>query len=244
MLGGVLAHHLAGGHVDRGDRAPDAAAILIFEGREGCATQEKLAMLELTRNGDFRERLLELEPGSVDIIVTDPPYPAEFLPLWADLSEIAATVLKPQGLLLAMSGKIQLPDVLDGLRAHLSYGWVYCQPLPGSNTRILARQVLQEWKPWVAFSNGTWPSGRIDWHPDLLDGTARHKSNYRWEQDPDGARFLIDVLSDDGALLVDPFAGTGAFGVAALEMGRRFIGVELDAERFTAAAERLGDASD
>jgi hypothetical protein len=191
-------------------------------------------------HGDFRQRLLELEPGSVDLIVTDPPYPAEFLPLWADLSEIAARILRPQGVLVAMTGKIHLNQVMALLGEHLSYGWVYAQPLPGSSTRILARQVLQSWKPWVAFSNGPWPSGRVEWHVDLLDASVRSKKHYRWEQDPGPAHLLVDNLTAPGDIVVDPFAGTGVYGTVALDLGRRFVGVELDAERFSGAAVRLG----
>jgi hypothetical protein len=42
------------------------------------------------RLGDFRTTLSDLVPGSVDVVLTDPPYPAEFLPLWSDLGEHAA----------------------------------------------------------------------------------------------------------------------------------------------------------
>lgn len=189
--------------------------------------------------GDFRERLAELPAGVVDLIVTDPPYPAEFLPLWSALAEQAARILRPQGVLVAMSGKIHLDEVMRRLGEHLEFGWVYVQPLPGSNSRIMARHILQAWKPWLAYSNGAWPSGRIDWHPDVLDPSARAKDRYRWEQDPDPAKMLIDALCPEGGMVLDPFAGTGAYGAAALSMGREFIGCEMDAQRFADAAERL-----
>lgn len=189
--------------------------------------------------GDFRERLADLPDGVVDLIVTDPPYPAEFLPLWSALAEHAKRILRPQGVLVAMSGKIHLDDVMRRLGEHLDFGWVYVQPLPGSNSRIMARHILQAWKPWLAYSNGAWPSGRIDWHPDVLDPSARAKDRYRWEQDPDPAKMLIDALCPEGGMVLDPFAGTGAYGAAALSMGREFIGCEMDAQRFADAAERL-----
>lgn len=191
-------------------------------------------------HGDFRDRLTELPDGSVDLIVTDPPYPAEFLPLWSDLSEVAARILKPSGVLLAMSGKIHLDQVMQALGKHLQYGWVYAQPLPGSHTRILARRVLQAWKPWLAYSNGPWPSGQLEWNIDLLDGSSRHKARYRWEQDPDGCRLLIESLTQPGGVVVDPFTGTGAFGVAACAVDRTFIGVEMDGDRYQSIVERLG----
>ena len=191
--------------------------------------------------GDFRERLNELPDGSVDLILTDPPYPAEFMPLWSDLSKHASRVLRPQGVLVALTGAIMLPEVIERLREQLSWGWMYVQPLPGANSRIMARHVLQAWKPWVAFSNGPWPSGLIDWHPDVLDPSTRAKDRYRWEQDPDPAKMLIDALCPPGGTVLDPYTGTGSYGVATLKMGRQFIGVEQDAERFDRAVERLGD---
>jgi 16S rRNA G966 N2-methylase RsmD len=192
-------------------------------------------------HGDFRERLMELPAGSVDLIITDPPYPAEFMHLWEDLSKHAARILKPQGILVALTGAIYLPDVMTSLGQHLNWGWMYIQPLPGANSRIMARHVFQAYKPWVSYSNGPWPSGMVDWHPDMLDPSARAKDQYRWEQDPNPTKMLIDALSPQNGTILDPYTGTGSYGIAALEMGRKFIGIEMDAERFTKASERLAD---
>ena len=199
------------------------------------AAGERWRMLQ----GDFRERLADIPTGSVDLIVTDPPYPADSLPLWSELAEHAARVLRPQAILVGLTGQIFLPDVLHRLGEHLQYGWCYVQPLPGANSRIMARHVLQSWKPWVAFSNGSWPSGRVDWHPDLLDPSSRAKDAYRWQQDPNPTRMLIHELCPVDGVVLDPFAGTGSYGLAALAEGRRFIGVEMDADRFTTAVERV-----
>jgi 16S rRNA G966 N2-methylase RsmD len=190
--------------------------------------------------GDFRDRLNDLPDGSIDLIVTDPPYPAEFLPLWADLSKHAARVLKPQGLLVAMVGKIQLPQVMDRLGEHLTYKWVYCQPNPGSSLRILATHVLEKWKPWLCYGNSTFPVGDVDWHEDLVTNSDRSKDKFRWQQSEGPAEYIIEVLSLPGATILDPFAGSGTYGAAALNRGRHFIGCEADAARFNMCAERLG----
>ena len=42
------------------------------------------------RRGDFREVLADIEPGSVALVLTDPPYPAEYLPLWGDATSCGA----------------------------------------------------------------------------------------------------------------------------------------------------------
>lgn len=193
--------------------------------------------------GDFRERLAEIPDHSVDLILTDPPYPEEFQHLWSDLAQHATRVLAPQGILVALSGKIQLDAVMRRLGEHLNYAWMYSQPLPGSHSRILARQILQAWKPWVAYTVGTWPSGNIDWHTDVLHPGSRVKGTYRWEQDPDPARMLIDALCPEGGTVLDPFTGTGAYGAVAVDMGRNFIGVEADATRFQQAVSRVGGAA-
>lgn len=189
--------------------------------------------------GDFRDRLAEIPAGSVDLIVTDPPYPSEFLPLWTELAIHAKRVLAPQGIIVALSGKIQMNAVMDRLGDHLDYGWIYAQPLPGSHSRILARKILQGWKPWLAYSNGAWPSGRVDWHVDLLDASTYTKDHYRWEQDSGPARSLIENLCPIGGTILDPFSGTGSYGLLAVAMGREFIGVEKDADRFALSVARL-----
>lgn len=189
--------------------------------------------------GDMRQRLADIEDASVDMIVTDPPYPTESLPLWTDLAEQAARVLARGGVLVALSGKIMLPDVIARLGEHLQYGWIYCQPLPGDSSRIIARHVGQEWKPWLAFSNGPWPSGRVDWHGDMLHGVPKFKELYHWQQSEQPAGELIVRLSPVNGVVLDPFTGTGTYGLAALRAGRTFIGVEADRERHGQAAQRL-----
>jgi 16S rRNA G966 N2-methylase RsmD len=195
--------------------------------------------------GDFADRAADLADGSIDLIVTDPPYPREFLGLWSLLAKEAARVLKPQGILVALSGQIMLPEVLSRLGEHLAYGWQYCQPMPGSpQSRILARQVIQSYKPWLAYSNGAWPSGRVDWHADTLDGSTFTKDRYRWQQSPEPARLLVSYLAPENGLVLDPFAGVGTYGAAALAAGRRFVGVESDHDRFVAACDRLPKSDD
>jgi site-specific DNA-methyltransferase (adenine-specific) len=194
--------------------------------------------------GDFRERLADVPDGSADLIVTDPPYPAEFLPLWSDLAEVAARVLRPQGVMLAMSGKIHVDEVMQRLGQHLAYGWIYCQPLERGLTRIIARNILQEWKPVLAYSNGKWPSGRIDQHGDRFDSGHREKARYRWEQDAGPMVDIIKVHLPEGGLVVDPFAGTGSFGIAALLASCTFLGVEADADRFKTCTDRLNQSAD
>lgn len=215
--------------IDNDDEVDDD----VYDDRRG----ERWALLA----GDMRDRLGDLDPHSVDLIVTDPPYPREFLPLWSDLAQHAARVLVPGGIMVALSGKIMFDEVIARCAEHLAWGWCYCQPLPGPSSRILGRHVGQEWKPWLAFSNGAWPSGRVDWHGDMLHGVPAMKDRYHWEQSEAPAGELIVRLSPDNGVVLDPFTGTGTYGLAALRAGRRFVGVEQDSGRRDQAAQRLAE---
>jgi DNA modification methylase len=50
---------------------------------------------------------------------------------------------------------------------------------------------------------------------------------------------LIADFTEPGELVLDPFAGSGTTGVAALRLGRRFLGWEKDAEHHRVASQRL-----
>jgi DNA modification methylase len=42
------------------------------------------------------------------------------------------------------------------------------------------------------------------------------------------------------SLIVDPFMGAGSTGIAALRLGHRFIGIEIDPTHFATACRRIG----
>jgi DNA modification methylase len=53
---------------------------------------------------------------------------------------------------------------------------------------------------------------------------------------------LVRLFSDPGELILDPFAGSGTTGVAAVRLGRRFIGWEMSPEYAEIARRRLAVA--
>jgi site-specific DNA-methyltransferase (adenine-specific)/site-specific DNA-methyltransferase (cytosine-N4-specific) len=53
------------------------------------------------------------------------------------------------------------------------------------------------------------------------------------------AAWLIRLACPPGATVLDPFAGSGSSGLAAMGEGRSFVGIELDAPTFWQASERL-----
>jgi len=52
-------------------------------------------------------------------------------------------------------------------------------------------------------------------------------------------RKIIEIASNEGDMILDPFAGVASTGVAALELNRRFIGIEIDKQYFDASCKRL-----
>jgi len=189
--------------------------------------------------GKAAERAADIEPGSVDLILTDPPYPKEELPRYGELAVLAARLLKHQGVLLAYAGNLYEPEIYR-LMEHpdLHFGWAFTLLMDeGSQSRIMGRHIVQGAKHILAYSKGPWPSGA--WMFDPIRNPNREKNMYEWQQGEEPARVLIEQFTPEGAVVLDPFVGVGTFGMAALATGRQFIGVELDSGRYATAADRL-----
>ena len=54
--------------------------------------------------------------------------------------------------------------------------------------------------------------------------------------------YLVKLISPKGSLVLDPFMGSGTTGIAALNLGRRFIGIEKEPEYFAVAKKRIEEA--
>jgi site-specific DNA-methyltransferase (adenine-specific) len=55
-------------------------------------------------------------------------------------------------------------------------------------------------------------------------------------------RWTIDIVKASGTIF-DPFMGSGTTGVAAIQMGRKFIGIEREPKYFDIACKRIEQAS-
>lgn len=79
------------------------------------------------------------------------------------------------------------------------------------------------------------PSTLLYMEPEFLPNPTEHPARF-----PVGLpEFFIKLLTNEGDLVFDPFAGTGTTGVAAEKLGRRWLLSELDGDYTTVLPERL-----
>ena len=186
------------------------------------------------RHGDFREALQDL--NDVDAIITDPPYPREFIDLFGDLSKLAADILTPNGVLAVMVGQSHLRDYLRLLDTHMEYRWVGSYIVQGPRNRVHKARVGTGWKPILLYQlHGAEPPFLLD---DLFDSCGDDKRHHYWGQSESGMATLVERLTTPGQLIVDPFLGGGTTGIVARDLGRRFVGCDIDAAAVHAARER------
>lgn len=183
---------------------------------------------------DFRKAQLEAE--SIDEIITDPPYPQEYLPLYEELAVFSLRVLKPGGSLLVMVGQSYLPEIIHALGKHLKYHWTIAYLTPGPVTQIWQRKVNTSWKPVLWFVKGEYQG---DWIGDVCKSDYLDKRFHEWGQSESGMADIVTRFSKPNDLILDPFCGGGATGVVALRLKRRFIGVDNDNEAIEIATGRI-----
>lgn len=195
------------------------------------------------RHGDFREVLNDIEPGTVDAIITDPPYPREYWPLYGDFGAIAAKLLKPNGVLAVMIGtRLEMLDNVDAsIGRHMRRRHRAIYLTPGQRWRDQVERVATGYKPILIYARPD--ADDLRWiNDDVFTSSGTTKADQRfhhWGQNESGFADLIGRLTEPGELVVDPFLGGGTTAVVCRDLGRRFIGCDVDAAAVTAARERV-----
>ena len=221
-------------------------------------------------NADARTVLRGLPPDSVDLIVTDPPYrvisggntesgnqpygrPTGMLakndgrifkhndtPI-TDYAADLFRVLRSPGHAYVFTNLLNLWDfqlVLTGVgfKVHNLLVWRKQNTVPNRWYMKNAEYVLFLRKG-PARSIYT-PGAQMvhDFHNPV--GSKTHET----EKPVDLMRFYIEASSLPGQVVLDPFMGTGAVGVAAAAAGREFLGIEIDPRYYLTACDRLGVA--
>ena len=191
---------------------------------------------------DIRDGLPQIADNSVDFIITDPPYPKEYLPLYADLSKVASRILKDGGSLVCMVGQSYLPEVINNLSQFLTYHWCMCYLTPGGQSpQLFQKKVNSFWKPVLWFVKGKYQG---DWLGDVLKSPTNNndKRFHEWGQSVGGMTDIVERFTDPNQLIVDPFLGGGTTGIAAVTKGRKFIGVDINQSCLDTTEKRITEA--
>ncbi len=181
--------------------------------------------------------------NSVDMIFTDPPYNEASLSLYTDLAKLADRVLKQGGSLITFVGHYALFKINELVQANseLVYHWQIIVKHNGSKSRIHARHIWPYYKPLLWYYKPT-IDGKITIYQDvadLVESKAVSKDSHEWEQSTIEAEHMIKPLTVEGNLVLDPFMGSGTTGEAALNLNRRFIGIEVDKTHYSRTKQRL-----
>lgn len=199
-------------------------------------------------HGDFRE-VLQGHDFSEGIIISDPPYPKEYLPLYSDLAYWG--MQWHCGRMILMIGQSILADVIERVVTasnipadggteleRWEYHWCGCYLTVGPSTRVWDRKVSTSWKPILSFGylEDDWPNLTTD----LFKSTGDDKQHHHWGQNENGMAEIVEAFTEPGDLVIDPFLGAGTTAVVCRELGRKFVGCDVDAAAVQAARERLG----
>lgn len=197
--------------------------------------------------GDCMEVLPKLE--GVDCVITDPPYGMSYQSGYATEQLWAGDVIEGDETTFirdyALHWARKLPVLCFGT-------WKVDRP---KNTKIVliwdkggALGMGDLAIPWKADHEeiyvlgkgfcGTRDSGSVLRHPPV-QSTAK---NGRQHPNEKPLSLMHDLIRKTSGRICDPFMGSGSTGVAAIQAGRKFVGIELDQRYFDVACKRIAQA--
>ena len=189
------------------------------------------------RLGDFTEVLKDIPDNSIDLILTDPPYPIEFIEEWEKLAKFAKKKLKLNGFCICYSGQKNIFEVMKRMNKHLDYYWMFALIHSGNKQLINYRNLFCNWKPILIYQNSFKKiNNKVD---DIIKGTGREKDNHKWQQAEDELEYLINSFSKEGDTILDPFAGSGTTLIAVKKNNRVAYGAEKDKTEYNLAKKRI-----
>jgi DNA modification methylase len=193
--------------------------------------------------GDCREIMPTL---SADAAVTDPPYGID-----ENSRKVASRVNAAEAKDYGSFAWDKLPASAETIalirrvtRRQIIFGGNYFEGLGPTSC----------WLVWDKLNSGDFADCELAWTnlPKAVrriqwrwNGMIRQGSDVREHptQKPEGVMtWCIQQLPDDCRSILDPFMGSGTTGVAAVKLGRRFTGIEIDERYFDIACRRVGAA--
>ncbi len=186
--------------------------------------------------GDCLELLKTLPSGSVDCVVTDPPYgvgkaewDSDFPLEWIKLAEYVAPRM------LTMPGNTHLHTCIGAVSNYKD-----CIALFALNGMTRSAIAFGNWIPVIASGDWVWKA-RQNLHPFVVD--TSEQIDHPSPKPLSAMKWLIEKYTNPGDTILDPFMGSATTGVACLQTGRKFIGFELDRKYCELGARRLADVA-
>jgi site-specific DNA-methyltransferase (adenine-specific) len=230
--------------------------------------------------GDCLERMKEIESGSVDMILTDPPYGTTACKwdsiihlelMWEQLkrvtkpkSAIVITAAQPFTSALIMSNvkmfkycwqwkKSNLTNFLNAKKQPLrcfedivifSTGQsTYNPQMVETGIRKVSRRVGTKTSVYGKADKETTYDSSARYPTQLIEIPNRKDGKLHPTQKPVALmEYLIKTYTNENETVLDFTMGSGSTGVAAKNLNRDFIGIELDEGYFNIASERIGSA--
>ena len=124
--------------------------------------------------------------------------------------------------------------------------WHKTNPMP----RNMNLHFVNSTEAWIYFTfktkTGTFNNNGILYH-DFIETPVAPLSERIFGKHPTQKPeklmlYFINLLSNEGDFILDPFMGAGTTGVVAKKLNRNFIGIELNAEYFNIAKNRIEES--
>ena len=206
--------------------------------------------LDTIFNQDCLVGLKALPDKSIDLILTDPPYGKK-----ADKGTNGFGAAKNRRYVGGWDGMIPPPELFNEMfrvaKNLIIFGGNYFgHLLPPSKCWI-----FWDKKGDVAFQNPfadgeliyttfKKPVKRIVFKQQGFITDSKDKRYHPTQKPTELVQQLIEMFSEPGQLICDPFLGSGTTVVAAVKSGRHYIGYEIDPGYFQICCDRLDEAED
>jgi len=200
-------------------------------------------------HGDCLTVLPQLPAGSADFVLTDPPYITRYR------SRDGRRILNDDNDAWLKPAFAELHRVLTRNSFAVSfYGWPHAdrflQAYRAAGFRVVGHfafpkrytssekfvRYQHECAYLLAKGNPQAPEHTIG---DVIDWTYSGNKLHPTQKPLPVLLPLVQTFCPRGGLVLDPFAGSGSTLMAARLLGRRYLGIELDATYYAAAAHRL-----
>lgn len=134
-------------------------------------------------------------------------------------------------------------DAVEASGAKYKRAMVWCKPdsAPQFNGQGPAQGYESIIAAWCGSGHASWNGGGRRGFFVMPQGTGRYGGHPTEKPLPLMCE-LVSLFTNWGETVLDPFMGSGTTGVAAVKLGRKFIGIERERKYFDIAVKRISEA--